>query len=208
MGVSSCCPGCTKDSECHPVSSQTCTTPDECMTGNCDFTTGKCVDQTCDKTTNSCTPCPSSDPKFPILQQLQEGKLGFCKTGIPSTQCPTAALICQIQPASAGKAGGACVACGADNTFCTNSGGTDAWYDVNTQDTCMCTGSDWVTIPVCAPPASIVANLAYLSAIKNSWAPRKTPLVIYLIVGLGLIMFLITLVWYVFYLIKHGKKRS
>lgn len=206
MNSSNCCPGCKKTSDCNTVSSQKCTTDSQCWSGKCNMKCPDgngmcCSDQTCDSNTGSCTPCPSLDPAFPIYKQFTEGKLGFCSSSLGSSTCGAASLICNARPTTSGGAGGACTACEPDDSFCTSTLGNDDYVG-----SCICTGSDWITMSVCASPSALITNLAYMSAIKNQWVPQKTPLVIYIIVGIGAFMFFVTLLWYIRYLFNHAGK--
>ena len=193
--AASCCAPCTKDSDCHSIAAKSCKVPSDCLVGDC--VNGTCVDQTCNTVSNTCTPCPSVDPKFPVLEELKEGKLGFCMKGFPSTNCPASSRICR---ATTDNVPGACTACATTDDSCVNPGG------ISSIGNCLCTGSDWVTVPICGTASTLITNLAYMQAVKNLWAPSKTPLVIYIITGLGILMLVISLIWYVIYLIKHGKK--
>lgn len=196
LNAPSCAVTCNTNTDCHNVASIACdpqTNP--CLVGYCQ--NGFCQGgQTCDPTSKTCTPSPSFDPAYPINTQMSEGKLGFCLGGVPPTICSGASSICN----TTGDNNGCCDACDANDPDCSNPGGTI------TKPSCMCTGSNWVTIPICGGSASMVTNLAYMQAFKSQWAPTPTPLVVTILTGIGVLMMLVTLVWYVLYLIKHGKK--
>lgn len=186
---------CSSDKDCITVNSVNCdpkTNP--CLSGYCQD--GKCQGgQKCDQATKQCSPSVSFDPNFPIKKQMEQGRLGFCLQGMPPTPCPGASSVCSVIGEN-----GCCDKCDDNDPSCDDMGGRVV------NSSCMCTGNNWVTIPMCGGISSILSMLSYMKVNSSQWVPQKTPLIIYVITGIGLVMFLITLVWYVFYLIKHGKK--
>jgi len=189
---------CSTDGDCHSVSPVSCDPVNNpCLVGYCQ--NGKCQGgQTCDQTTKQCTPPISYDPKFPISQQMDQGRLGFCLGGMPPIPCPGTASICS--PAGDDD-NGCCPVCQDNDPSCSDMTGGIS------QSSCLCKGGkDWVTISMCGGISPILSMLSYMQINTKKWVPQKTPLVIYIVTGIGIVIFLVTLVWYVFYLIKHGKK--
>jgi len=199
VAADSCCRVCKKDADCQS-SDTTCSNDGDCPVGSC--VNGKCQDQKCDSVSGTCTPCPSSNPKFSLGEQIQKGNIGFCLAGDPPSACPTASLLCQTT-----DQGGACKACASNDQSCINPGGTHIISN------CMCNntsanGNGWITNPVCGSADSIVIMLSYLNQIKDTWVPEKTPIIVWIITGLGILSILIVLIWYVRYLIKKGKSMN
>lgn len=209
--ATSCAPSCTPSStnpygaknECHPKS-EPCTKDSECPAGTC--VSGQCQYQTCDSKTWTCSPSPTYSPNYPIYDQLVGGKLGFCLGGIPTQPCSVAPIVCTAK--NADGTGGACDPCDADDPECTNPNGT-----YNKNKLCMCvnpagnSGSKgWATYPMCGTSTELVSWILYMKQLSGNWTPQETPTTTYIIGGLSILLFIITMIWYINYLIKYGKK--
>jgi hypothetical protein len=147
-----------------------------------------------------CTPCPSIDPRYSIRQQTLDGKLAFCLGTNPVSTCGNAGDICQIYNPVDGT-GGACLACDANDSNCTNPGG-----NIQTKSTCMCSGDDWLNLSLCASAPDLAMALEYMISISDEWVPMKTPIFVYIIGFISILILLISLIWYIRYLIKNAKK--
>lgn len=198
----SCSSSCTTNADCNTIDKVACSTPSDCKVGNC--VNGTCMSQTCDPNTKTCIPTVPSNPEWKVLDQIENGKIGFCLGDGMGTTCDATTLICDVT-----TNGGACEACNANDQSCLSPGN-----EISTVANCMCTNlyglnkntTGWITLPICQPADSFLTTISYMNSISNNWVPQKTPLVITVLMWLGIILFFLTLVWYVIYLIKHGKK--
>jgi hypothetical protein len=204
----SCSTQCTPDSnnpygaknECHPFSSP-CTTDEQCSTGTCD--NGQCSYQTCNVNSGTCSPTPTYDTNYSLKQQLLSGSLGFCLGGIPSQACPVASSICTAT--NSDGTGGACTACDSNDLQCTSPDQV-----INQNSNCLCVnpagnGTKWVTYAMCATSTDLALLLLYMRNVKTDWAPMKTSIIVYILFGISILLFIITLIWYVEYLLEHVK---
>ena len=193
---------CIKDDDC--LSKKVCYTSEECDNGPCikngsdpqvECAAGDtcfCQGQTCDNKgdnpTFTCNPCPS--PEVSISDQIKS--LSICTGGYPLSTCSVSGLICQ--PKSQDNNGfvhGACQTC--------DELGSDP-------ETCAKTGSNWITTAVCNDGLTLVTALENMRQYKDNWVPKSVPLLSWMVVVIGIIGFLLTSIWYIKYLIKHGKK--
>lgn len=195
--ASSCCTSCTSTGDCNAGSKQ-CNKDADCGIGTC--VGNRCQYQTCDKSTLECTPCPSLDPDYPVIKQLQDGNLGFCKAGISLSTCGSATSICR--PNNGDGTGGACSVCDSGSEECTNPAGI-----YSKKSTCLCPkGTGWITQPMCVSYNDFYFWLFYLYQIRDDWVTPTTPLITKLIFIFSILLFVATFIWYIRYLIKYRKK--
>lgn len=190
--ASTCCPPiknpdklCTKDSDCDNTNTKPCKTDGDCMT-TCNTTTGFCNGQTCDQNTGSCSPCPLPDRSL----HDQAKDLAFCLGGDVSAPCPMAKLACAAYDPKT-NSGGTCQSC------------EDASSD---SKTCFKTSKSYITIPVCGNADSLIILLSHMFKYKDSWAPTPTPITGKILMILSIIGFIVTIIWYIIYLIKNAKR--
>ena len=193
---------CTKDDDC--LSKKSCTTSEDCDDGSCikdgsdppaECSAGDtcfCQGQTCDNKgdnpTFTCIPCPA--PEVSIVDQIKS--LSICTGGYPLSSCSVSGLICQVQAKDKdGFVHGACQSC--------DDPGADP-------DTCAESSQEWLTTAVCNDGLTLVTALENMRQYQDDWVPQSVPLISWVFVVLGIIGFVLTAVWYIRYLIKHGKK--
>lgn len=182
---------CQDDSDCSDNKNSTdkCLSISDCPVGalSCS-SSGYCNWQTCDQTSNTC-----SVSNRPIISQVKDpnSQIKLCLGSTPISQCSVANMICQ--PVSKdGKGGGSCNLC--------NTQGADP-------SDCAETGSDWIMVPMCLDSPSFIINLAQISLSATDWMPSKTPIGVWIVVGIGLLGFVITFIKYIINLIKHVKNK-
>ena len=190
---------CLNDIDC--LSNKGCKTNENCPQGSCINSSGNscigtdtscyCQGQKCDSTgsnpTFTCLPCPS--PVGSIEEQIKS--LSICTGGYPLSTCPVSGLICQIKTKDKDGVHGACPSCDEEG---------------HDPETCAKTDDGWLTTAVCNDGLSLVTALENMRQYQDNWVPQSVPVITWVIVVIGIVSFVLTGVWYIKYLIQHGKK--
>jgi hypothetical protein len=78
----------------------------------------------------------------------------------------------------------------------------------NSNNTWKGDGKGIMSYPLCVSPRDLVFYLIDLNSKAANWEPTPTPPLIYLVTSIGAILMLITIIWYVLFLIKKEKSNN
>ena len=121
------------------------------------------------------------------------------------TPCPNSSTSCQST-----KQGGTCDSncitpgCSTDspqNCVCQNNPDSDECKWLDSSDNRVVG-----TMAICVNPSDIVAKMISLSTNISDWSPEPTPPLSIIISALGIIGILISVVWYILFLIRKERK--
>jgi len=141
----------------------------------------------------ACSPNPVYSTNFNAIDQVNWGTSSFCYTdGYTNYPCPIIA-------------DDYCIQCTENTQYecqsyeCENGNLVQA-------SSCVCKGDNWNTQPICMTTLDVIHVLSLMNKNIDIWSPPKTPVTVYIITGLGILLLLITFIWYIKYLITHSKK--
>ena len=141
----------------------------------------------------ACSPNPVYSTNFNIVDQVNWGTSSFCYTdGYSNYPCPIVA-------------DNYCIACSTNSQYaCVNAECEKG--NLVQSSSCVCQGEDWNTQPVCITTLDVIHVLSLMNKNIDIWSVPKTPITVYLITGLGILLLIVTFIWYIKYLITQGKK--
>lgn len=141
----------------------------------------------------ACSPNPVYSTNFDIVDQVNWGTSSFCYTdGYTNYPCPIVA-------------DNYCITCSTNSQYaCVNDDCENG--NILQSSSCVCQGEDWITQPVCITTLDVIHVLSLMNKNIDVWSVPKTPATVYLITGLGILLLIVTFIWYIKYLITYGKK--
>lgn len=202
LSTSDCCKTCDptkKGVDCGSgVQGQSCKAEDDCMQSKC--VNGKCAPTvgTCNVVSLTCENCPSIDPDNPIDKQLQSGELGFCMGSDPPMPCVGASQICMDK-----NLGGAC-----PSKTCTDDNDSDQNVMCDRDSKGANGKNNWIMNTSCGSGNDLMMLIDLMNYKSDLWVPQETPLVTKIIFFISVVALILTLIWYVLYLVKQSKKNK
>jgi hypothetical protein len=181
---------CTKDSDCPNDKNNNQGT---CSNGICNSNYKYCNDS------GVCSPDFVDGTKISFKDQVNWGMSYFSKVSGQTTQtCPIAQLYCSN-----------CEKCAVGNSTCQNT-------TIVQNQSCTCSdinkdtkNDNWITYPMGQiDTLDVITMMNYLDENKEIWVTIETPLVVKIISWIGIILMILTLIWYIQYLIRHAKIKT